>query len=160
MKWGRMVIGASSLACLIGSNAALAQDLDLELTMTLIPEGVVLPEAVTRDIVLPEAAALQGVESSENGLLTANENRAEAAARREEALMRAQENRQRGLDVAAEARERGAELGADIGEAARENRENFVRGDTGLDLALPGNVPDFPERPDLPERPVTPASPN
>jgi hypothetical protein len=163
MKWGQ-IIGASSVACLLASGSALAQDVDPELTMRLVPDGVDLPAVVTQDIVLPEAAALEGVENSAAGLLTANENRARAAANREEALMRAEQNRQTGLDVAAEARERGAEFGSEIGEAARENRENFVRGGAGLDLVVPDHLPDLPGQapanlPDLPALPEIPAPP-
>jgi hypothetical protein len=163
MKWGK-IIGASSVACLLASGSALAQDLDPELTMTLVPDGVDLPAVVTQEIVLPEAAASEGVENSAAGLLTANENRTRAAANREEALMRAEQNRQTGLDVAAEARERGAEFGSEIGEAARVDRENFVRGGTGLDLVVPDNLPDLPGQapanlPDLPALPEIPAPP-
>lgn len=86
---------------------------ELEVTMTLMPEGAREPEAVTRVIELPAAASARAAEASEHGL-----SRADAA----------REARQEGLDRAAEAREKGRELGEEIAEQARENREDAGRG--------------------------------
>lgn len=155
MRWMR-VMGATCLSWVIASGSVLAQDVDSELTMTVIPDAADLPAVVTEAIVLPDTAA----EEAAAGVEIANENRVEAAARREEALLQAQQNRQAGLDRAAEARARGAELGAELSEDARGNRENFVRGE-GLELSIPEHLPTLPERapaelPELPDLPDLP----
>ncbi|MBN1237491.1 MAG: hypothetical protein JXB36_03265 [Gammaproteobacteria bacterium] len=159
MAWVR-IWGAACLGLSIQCGTALAQDNDLDITMTLLPAGAEHAADLTRQIVLPVAAAQAGIENSTYGLATANENRAEAADRRAEARARAADARQRGLDTAAEMRERRTELGAEIGAAAREARENFVRGaeDSGLDLPIPDHLPSLPDnRPELPDRPQPPA---
>lgn len=153
---------ASTLALggLLACGAA-AQEVDSELTMTMIPETAgELPDVVTRELELPDAAAEEGVLNSDEGLATANENRAEAAENRAEALERAAERREAGLATAADARERGAEMGSEIAEAAAAGRESLVRGDADLDLPIPDHLPELPDRasdrtevPELPERP-------
>jgi hypothetical protein len=127
------------------------QEVDPELTITLIPNAADLPDVVTRNIVLPISASEEGVANSARGLATANENRAEAAANREAALLRAEQNRL---------------AGAEIGEAAQANRENFVRGDAGLNVSIPDHLPQLPtQAPDLtqlpgrPDLPITPPTP-
>jgi hypothetical protein len=106
-------------------------DEDAEATIRLMGAAEVeLPDAVTKEISLPESIAEDSaaVENAAHGLETANENRM----RREE-----------GLTTADEARERGAEMAED----AMENRENRGRSD------------DLPERPDVPEPPTPPGAP-
>ncbi|HEX7079855.1 MAG TPA: hypothetical protein VF329_02440 [Gammaproteobacteria bacterium] len=156
MEWVRMM-GVPCLGMLVWCGSALAQEVDPELTMTLIKDPDDLPSVVTHTLELPDPAAEEGVLHSADGLATANARRAEAAARREEALRRAEENRGRGLDRAAAAQERGAELAAEIAETARENRESVVRGAADRGLVLPTDSrPGVPpvERPELPERPA------
>lgn len=119
---------------------ALAQDEDAELeeaTIRLMGEAEAeLPEAVTREIVLPERVKVDAaaVEQSARGLATANE---------------ARERRGQGQDVAAEARENAAaearENASEMSELARENAENRSRGNE--------NRPDPPGRPDTPNPP-------
>jgi hypothetical protein len=162
MKWMR-VIGAPCLSLVIASGSAFAQDVDDELTISVIRGPQDLPAVVTHAIILPDSAAEEGVTNSARGVETANANRLEAAARREEALQRAEESRQAGLDRAAGARERGADLGAELSEEARGNRENFVRGE-GLELSLPDHLPALPDRapaelPTLPDLPALPDVP-
>jgi hypothetical protein len=107
----------------------------LDVTMTLMPEGATLPDAVTRLIELPDAAAETARESAAQGLETANEARA---------------NRDAGLGVAGEARENGREFGQEVREQAQENSENAGRGGRP-DPAGPPEVPGPPE--DLPGPP-------
>lgn len=83
---------------------------ELELTMKLMPEDAVLPEAVTRTIELPPPADARAAEAAAPGQARANEAR------------------ERGLDTAAEARDKGRELGEQMAEQARENREDAGRG--------------------------------
>lgn len=160
--------GAACLGLAIGGPVH-AQIDDLDVTMTLIPTDAELPDAVTRQIVLPQSAAAEGVENSAEGLATANSRRAAAAERpaaaserRAAGLARAA-GRRVAFDAAADARARGADFGAEIGEAARQNRESFIRGDSGLDLPIPDHLPDLPDQrpdlPDLPELPVPPVTP-
>ena len=127
-------------ACVLGAAAFAEEPPDgepvqeeLELTMTLMPADAELPEAVTRTIELPPAAAARGVEASEPG-----RSRADGA----------RGNRQEGQDAAAEARERGREFGEAMAEQARENREDAGRGDPPE--TPPGGPPeDLPGPPDL-----------
>lgn len=131
-------LGTLSLAFLLGAGLAHAQGTDEdpgdegELTITLIPDPEAdLPEAVTKTIELPEAASDEGRMRSTDGRAIADDRL---------------ELRQAGLDTAAEAREFGREFGENMAEAAKENRENFSR----------GNAPDLPELPDLPDLPDGP----
>ena len=124
-------------ACFIGTTAFGQEPPDdqpvpeeLELTMTLMPANAELPEAVTKTIELPPAAAARSAEASEPGRERADDARG---------------NRQ---DTAAEARERGLELGEAMAEQARENREDAGRGDPPV--TPPAGPPDdLPGPPDL-----------
>jgi hypothetical protein len=130
----RLTIAA--IALMVLAAGARAQDGggdSLDLTMKLLPEGAVSPEAITKTIALPPAASATGVANSENGRARANE---------------AREARETGRENAAEAQERGREFGQEIAEQARENRDNAGR----------GNSPDRPDRPDLPG-PANPPGP-
>jgi hypothetical protein len=71
-----------------------------------------LPEAVTKEIELPEGLRddSQAVANSEKGLSTANQNRIDG---------------NQGLDMAEQARQKGAEMA----ESAKDNRENLGRAD-------------------------------
>ncbi len=130
-------LGLNVLCLLLSSSLVLAQDDDAsaadpaEATIRLM--GAVeaeLPEAVTKEIMLPPAAAENSaaVENAARGLQRVEENR---------------ERRDKGLSRADEAREHGAEMA----EEARQNRENRGRFE---DRPTP---PDRPERPDPPQGP-------
>ncbi|HWQ37146.1 MAG TPA: hypothetical protein VNM24_00850 [Burkholderiales bacterium] len=98
-------------ACLaIASGTSLAQDADI--TMQVIEDE--LPEAVTKQIVLPPEADPQAVIDSEFGLSTANE---------------ARQRREQGLSTAREAMERNANERRDALERARSLSEH--RSQTG-----------------------------
>ena len=145
--------GAVCLWLVILSGAALGQGNDLEITITLIPSGAEREADLTSRIELPRAAATTAVARSAAGLAVANESREEAAARGEDGRARAAVARENGLAIAAEMRARRADVGAEIGAAAREARENFVRGaqDSGLELPIPAHLPELPTgRPTLP----------
>ena len=107
------------------STAGGADDDTLELTMTLLPEGATLPDAVTKVISLPEVAADAAGEHAGEGLGKANEARAGG---------------DEGLEQAAEAREGGREFGQQMREQAQEDRENNGH----------GQPPEPPGRPDAP----------
>ena len=123
----------------LGADWTFAQDApgdDLEITMTLMPEGGDLPDAVTRELTLPmfpEDDENQGVVNSADGLATANQ-----------------------------AREDGREFGRQAAAAAQDNRENLGRGQPedlpmGPPDELPGPPDDLPGPPDdLPGPPDTP----
>jgi hypothetical protein len=96
----------------------------LDVTMRLMPEGATLPDAVTKVIELPAAAADQATESAAPGLETANE---------------ARDNR--GAEQAADAAEQGRERGQQMREQAQENRENAGRGEPP---ATPPGAPNGP----------------
>jgi hypothetical protein len=114
---------------------------DLDVTMTLMPEGADLPDAVTRELELPRYTegenegeyipSSQGVENSANGLETANA-----------------------------AREDGRAFGEAAAEAAQDNREEHSRGNMpDLENLLPDQVPDMPGPPDRPGPPDAPGAP-
>ena len=111
MKTLICIVGAMLLT---GGNSWAADD--AEATIRLMGQAEAeLPDAVTREIALPEhlLAAdpedqVAAVEKAEKGLAKANERNA---------------HRERGQDQAAEARERGAEMK----EKAKENRESRGR---------------------------------
>ena len=85
---------------------AMAQETDeLDLTMDLLEEGET-PEDIVEPIALPEDASPQGVESSADGLATANEAR--------------ERGREFGQDTAAEARQRGEDARDDASDNAEE----------------------------------------
>lgn len=111
------------VACLLilSSSPGFAQEADaaIEATIRLMgPDEVALPDAVTRDIVLPPALSedAAAVERAERGLERANERG---------------EQRENGLSVAEQASSRGAEMA----ENARNDRED--RGRSG-DRPEPG----------------------
>jgi len=116
-------------ALLLGANVAWALDGDeAESTIRLMGAAEAeLPEAVTKEITLPEAASEDSaaVANTEREMKTANENRQ----RRKDGLEQADEARQRNADMAGE---------------AQKNRES--RGRSG-DRPDPG-PPDDPGRPD------------
>lgn len=126
-------LGIALAGSLCGSVAAAqepaADTVDaLELTMTLLPEDATTPDAVTRTIQLPDAAALR---AAPPGLEQAND---------------ARERRAGGRETAAEARERGREFGRQVAEQAQEGRENAGRGPGGQRPDRPEpNVPGPPE---------------
>lgn len=131
----RLVLGLSIL-CLLSSvsvvhaqeeNDAEAAD-PAEATIRLMGAAEAeLPEAVTKEIVLPPAAIENSaaVERAERGSQKANENR---------------DRRENGLSRADEAREHGAEMA----EEAKKNRENRGRFE---------DRPTPPERPETPNGP-------
>ncbi len=137
VEFANFFIGLSILCLLLSNGLVLAQEDDAsaadpaEATIRLM--GAVeaeLPEAVTKEIMLPPMAAENSaaVENAARGLQRAQENR---------------ERRDKGLSRADEAREHGAEMA----EEARKNRENRGRFE---DRPTP---PDRPERPDPPQGP-------
>lgn len=134
-----VVLGATFFAC--GTAAAQVESVDesieeeLELTMTLMPEGADRPDVITKSIELPPAASSRGAEASEKGRETANG---------------ARQNRQAGFDTASEARERGREFGEAMAEQARENREDAGRGNAPDEP--PGPPDDIPGPPDKPQQ--------
>lgn len=126
MNIRKMIICSSAL--LLGANVAWALDGE-EAESTIRLMGVAeaeLPDAVTKEITLPEAASEDSaaVANTEREMKTANENR---------------ERREEGLAQADEARERGA----DMANEAQKNRENRGRSE---DRREPGPPAD-PGRP-------------
>ncbi|WP_139349914.1 hypothetical protein [Thioalkalivibrio denitrificans] len=88
-------LAAGLFVVVLAAGTAQAQE-DDEVTIRVIPPDMELPEAVTREIVLPETASDQARESAAFGLDTANQ-----------------------------ARERREGFGRDVAAEARENRERF-----------------------------------
>ncbi len=136
-------LSVTGLALLFTAGAVFAQEDegDLEGTIRLMGEAEAeLPEAVTREIALPDIIDVDAaaVEASAEGLATANE---------------ARQNRGQELSVADEARENAAadarENAADMAEEARENAENRSRADE-----FRPETPDVPDRPDVPTPPT------
>ena len=125
MNLKKMIICCTAL--LLSANVAWAEDGDeAESTIRLMGAAEAeLPEAVTKEITLPEAASEDSaaVANTEREMKTANENRK----RREDGLAQADEARQRNADMAGE---------------AQNNRENRGRSED-----RPGR-PDDPGRPD------------
>ena len=121
-----------TVALLMNFSGAWAQDNDeVESTIRLMGAAeAALPDAVTKEITLPESVSEDAVavENAARGLETANENR-----------MR----REKGLATADEASQRGAEMA----EEAMQNRENRGRSE------------DRPAPPDIPEPPAPPGPP-
>jgi len=113
-------------ALLLSANVVWAEEGDeAESTIRLMGAAEAeLPEAVTKEITLPEAVAEDpaAINNAESRLETANENR---------------QRREKGLSQADEARERGANMA----DEAQDNRENRGRSE------------DRPEPPDNPGRP-------
>ena len=115
-------------ALLLSANIAWAQDGgEAESTIRLMGAAEAeLPDAVTKEITLPEAVAVDSaaVENAARGLDAAKENRQ----RREDGLLQADEARERGADMADE---------------AQDNRENRGRSedrpDPPVDPGPPGS---------------------
>ena len=124
MNIRKMIICCTAL--LLGANVAWALDGDeAESTIRLMGAAEAeLPDAVTKEITLPEAASEDSaaVDNTERKMKTANENR---------------QRREKGLAQADEARERGANMAGE----AHDNRENRGRSE------------DRPEPPADPGRP-------
>jgi hypothetical protein len=142
--------GVFAVAFVLGHGPAHAQSAEragdtidtLDLTMTLMSEGATRPEAVTRIIELPAAAAAAAEENAAAGLERANQARGA--------------NRASGLDVAAEARENGQAIAQEMREQAQENRENAGRGrpdSASPPEDLPGPPENLPGPPDVPGPP-------
>jgi len=100
-----IVIGIALVALPVSAQEGAAGSDALDLTMVLMPENATLPDAVTRVIELPAAAAEAARENAVRGVDEANTAR----------------ERDNGLENAAEAGERGRER-------AQENREDRGRG--------------------------------
>lgn len=88
---------ATAIALAMPAAAGWAQQQDLEVTMGVVPANGT-PEAVTKEIKLPDAASPQGQESSAFGLGVANQARE----------MRGELGRDFGQEVSQAARERAA----------------------------------------------------
>jgi hypothetical protein len=124
-KTVRIRIALTALA-LILATGALAQENEapeietLDLTMELMPEGATRPDAVTRVIELPAAAAEAARENAARGLETADEARGRGNPANE---------------IAEQARERGRER-------AQQGREDVGRGGGPPDgIGPPGSGP-------------------
>jgi hypothetical protein len=148
-----MVLAAATW--LLAGAVANAQDADgsngsddsLDVTMTLLPEGASLPDAVTRTIPLPDTATSS---HAQPGLDTANENRL---------------RRDDGLETAQDARDRGRQFGQDVRDQAAEQRENAERGQRPdgagpPDGLPPTSPPDQTSPPDLPDQANPPGPPS
>ena len=138
-----------TLAALVAASVG-AQETDnleietLDLTMELMPEGATLPEAVTRVIELPAAAAGAARASSSDGLDAANA---------------ARERREAGLETAAEAREQGRERAQQAQEEAGRGPPDWPPGPPAgaAPPELPGDLPGGP--PEGAGPPETPGPP-
>lgn len=138
----------SALTVALSANLALAQeegDGDTEglgVTFQLLPENVELPEAVTRELSLPNADDPELPPPQQ-----------------------ALDNSQGGLDTANAAREDGRAFGQATAAAAQENVENLGRGSRPdlSELVPEAAPPDLseipPEVPEPPGRPDTPGGP-
>jgi hypothetical protein len=144
MKRAQSFVITAAVFALTSSWAA-AQDGDLDVTMTVLPENADQSEAVTAAIDLPMDEAGEYI-PAEEGV----------------------ENSQVGLDTANLARQDGRAFGEEARELAEENRERFGRGGgaPSIEELIPDGVPagpetlEFPETPDLvPELPEAPAGP-
>jgi len=129
-----LFLGLGTLCLILSASVVLAQDDDAsatdpaESTIRLMGAAEAeLPEAVTKEIMLPPAAIenSSAVERAERGSETASQNR---------------DRREKGLSRADEAREKGAEMA----DEARKNRENRGRFE---------DRPTPPERPEPPKGP-------
>ena len=156
MKPSRHLLVLSALAVSLSGGWVFAQeggeesagedsDAGLELTMRMLPANAEVPDAATRDLVLPtridevtgEAVPIPSEQGQLHGGL---------------GLERANEARQNVLGNAAE---NGREIGEAAAEAAQNNREELGRG-TRPDLndLRPEQVPvDVPGPPEIPGRP-------
>jgi hypothetical protein len=141
-------------------------------TMTVIPESAELPDAVTKELVLPDEASEAAREHSAEGLAKANAARidgrafgqATAAAAREhaqdtaDAAVEAAHGSAEAHEIALAAREDGRAFGEATAAAAAASREDLAHA-TRPDLGslLPGDLPDSARVPD--HLPATPSHP-
>ncbi|HEU4617497.1 MAG TPA: hypothetical protein VFV10_05615 [Gammaproteobacteria bacterium] len=88
-------------------------------TITVIPQAAELPDAVTKEIVLPDEAADAAREHSAEGLAKANEARADGRAFGQATAAAAREHAEDAAEESDEAAENGAH-GHEVAEAARE----------------------------------------
>ena len=127
MRFVNAIAVISAVGFSLGADWTAAQDDpgdDLEITMTLMPEGANVPDAVMRVLALPEfpeasqndAEPRPGAESSANG-----------------------------LDIANQARADGRAFGEAAAAAAQDNRESFGRGTPPENPGPPDNVPGPPD---------------
>ncbi len=131
----RQLILITAFGCAVTGTSAFAQGSDP--TLTLMPQGATLPDAVTAAIDLP---------TDEEGVYIP----ADAAI----------EHGAQGLETANAAREDGRAFGEATAAAAQENREDVARGSRpDLEELLPDQVPTVPELPGLPELPDRPDRP-
>lgn len=125
MRLERYILIAAAAAVVGPANA---QDIEddvvetLDLTITLMPEGAALPEAVTRVIELPDTVADAARENARDGL-----DQADAA----------RDRRDDGLETAEAASERGRDR-------AQQAREDLGRGPPDWDSSEPPGPPDVP----------------
>lgn len=153
MEFVRTLTVIAVVGLALGADWTFAQDApgdDLEITMTLMPEGGELPDAVTRELALP---VFPEGDENEGQPIPSQQGVDNSAA---------------GLDIANQARAEGRAFGQDIAAAAQENRENLGRGARPEDLPLgpPEGLPlgppdDLPLGPpdDLPGPPENPGPP-
>jgi len=114
---------------------------ELEVTLSLLPEGVELPDAAIRSLDLPRFPAEEG--SEEPGEY--------------KPAQQAQDHALDALANATEARDEGRARGEAAAAAAQDNREEFGRGERpNLEDLLPDQVPEDPGPPDMPGPPDTP----
>jgi len=140
MKYKTLIIPALALIAFSGTVYAETDD-DAEATIRLMGKAEAeLPDAVTKEIMLPlhllgadDEDQVAAVEKAAKGHETANENRNK-------------EHSNNASEQAQEARERGQEMS----DKAKENRENRGRSEDRPD---PPGRPDDPGRPDNPGRP-------
>jgi hypothetical protein len=137
MNFVRAAAVITAVGLTLGADWTAAQEApgdDLDITMTLMPEGSERPDAVTRELTLPvfpegDEAAGEPIPSEQGVANSAN-----------------------GLDIANQARADGRAFGQAAAEAAQENREDLGRGSRPDDL--PGPPDDLPGPPDnLPSQP-------
>jgi hypothetical protein len=137
---------------LLAAAAAHAQGADEtvgdDLTMRLITDAsATLPEAVTRQIELPQSAA-EATEASTHGLATAN-----AARAGDHPLPGAADQAQDGLDTAAAARDDGRLFGADTAAAARDRADTSTAEAAQAAEQVREDLGRHASRDDLPEVP-------
>lgn len=142
---GCFVLGAAAVHAQDAHDTGPDTD-NLDVTMTLLPEGAKQPDAVTRTITLPSAASSQAASAS--GLDKANANR---------------DRRENGLKTAEEARAEGRDFGQEMRQQAAEQRENAERGKKPSDAGPPeqpgaGNPSSPPDQANPPAS--TPPAPN
>lgn len=137
----KLLLATGLILVMIGMliPVAWAQDDDeqvetLDLTMTLMPEGATLPDAVTRIIELPASAAEAARQNAVRGLVRANS----ATGRGDDGAEGAEQAGEQGRERAQQAREDAGRGPAELPEAAG---------------SPPGQGADPPAPPDPPGRP-------